>query len=173
MKIMNTVAVLLAFSVSGVYAACPANLALTTPDSRFTENGNGTVADSVTGLMWKQCSEGVSTTSTACDKGALLTTDWQTALGAAVTANGGGGFAGYTDWRLPNIKELATIVELGCHSPTINEMYFPQTASAGYWSASTSAVDDTRAWGVVFLHGVNMQILKNSVGTIRLVRDSL
>ncbi|WP_420885699.1 DUF1566 domain-containing protein [Candidatus Reidiella endopervernicosa] len=62
---------------------------------------------------------------------------------------------------------------VGCHSPTINEMYFPQTASAGYWSASTSAVDDTRAWGVVFLHGVNMQILKNSVGTIRLVRDSL
>ncbi|OOZ38542.1 hypothetical protein BOW53_15155 [Solemya pervernicosa gill symbiont] len=105
-------------------ATCPPNLTLTTPDSRFTDNGDGTVSDELTGLMWKQCSEGLSTTTTACDTGGSATYGWQSALGQAWTVNGVG-FAGNNDWRLPNLKELASIVEQGCHEPSINETLFP------------------------------------------------
>ena len=46
---------------------CDPDKPITRPDSRYTDNGNGTVTDLVTGLMWKQCSEGFGTIHTPCD----------------------------------------------------------------------------------------------------------
>jgi len=116
---------------------CKSTVTQTAPDSRYTDNNDGTVTDLITGLMWKQCSEGQSTASTSCDTGLAATYTWQLALQQAETINSGGGFASYTDWRLPNRNELLSLVEFKCHSPAINTTFFPNTSSIGgtaqYW----------------------------------------
>src|SRR5450432_1853802 len=79
----------------------------TTPAADFADHGDGTVTHTKTGLMWKQCVEGLS--GAGCAAGAATLMLWSNALNAANTANasnGGLGFAHYTDWRLPNQKEL-------------------------------------------------------------------
>lgn len=65
--------------------------------SSFVDNGNGTINDQATGLMWTQSDSGVGM-------------DWEHALAWAQTKNGEK-FLGYSDWRLPNTKELQSLVD--------------------------------------------------------------
>lgn len=67
--------------------------------------------------------------------------------------NSGNGFGGHTDWRLPTVKELATIVHRGKSEPAINKQYFPNTQSDDYWSATTDAGNTYSAWRVDFKFG--------------------
>jgi hypothetical protein len=63
--------------------------------------------------------------------------DWGSALNLAASSN----FAGYKDWRLPNQKELESIVENKCFGPAINQVVFPKTFwsyPTVYWSSSPS-----------------------------------
>lgn len=131
-----------------------------TPTEQFINHGDGTVTDTKTGLMWKVCNEGESwdSTSKTCI-GTYLTYTWQGALSQAKNLNNSNGFSGYKDWRLPNIKELRSIVELQCADPSINLSIFPTTPSGTnsstgniiYWSSSPkSGIDEFNAWGVNF-----------------------
>lgn len=104
------------------------------PD-RLIDNGDGTVTDAETGLMWTQCSIGQEWTEAGCS-GAPMDFNWSEALQAANQFNHNGGLADETDWRMPNIKELGSLVEHQCHSPAINLDYFPDTPSATYLSSS-------------------------------------
>lgn len=97
---------------------CRNDIPATAPDSRFTANGDGTVTDHATGLIWKQCPEGRDGSN--CSVGNLTTLDWQRALQEAEKAN----FAGSTDWRLPSINELESLVEQRCYAPAINANFF-------------------------------------------------
>lgn len=120
---------------------CNPNMPLTKPDSRYNDNGDGTVTDNVTGLMWKQCTEGQSSSTTACDTGNAATFNWLEAHERAQSVNALG-FAGYNDWRLPNIKELNSLVEFACFEPAINLTYFPtptwqSSMGSPYWSSTT------------------------------------
>ncbi|MBT4549899.1 MAG: DUF1566 domain-containing protein, partial [Gammaproteobacteria bacterium] len=114
--------------------SCNSAIPRSAPDSRYIDHGDRTVTDSETGLMWKQCSEGLS--DSGCVSGAIETFNWQEAMARAESINSGAGFAGYTDWRVPDIKELASLVEIACYSPAINETLFPATPASGFWSAS-------------------------------------
>jgi hypothetical protein len=59
--------------------------------------------------------------------------------------------AGFADWRLPNVKELYSLVETGCFVQTINTTVFPgMVPDAAYWSSSTMATSPTSAYEVVF-----------------------
>ena len=79
-------------------------------------------------------------------------------------------FGGFSDWRLPTIKELAYLADSGRSNPSINVTYFPNTASSWYWSSSTSANYPYHAWGVGFLNGHDSYNYKYFHGYVRAVR---
>jgi hypothetical protein len=134
---------------------CNDNMPASTPDSQLVDNGDGTVTDRKTGLMWKKCAEGQ--TGSNCENGSAATFTWSEALHQPRRINSGGpGFAGYYDWRLPNIKELRSIVEEKCSRPAINLVRFPNTSSSylsWVWSGSPFAGDSNEAWFVDFYSG--------------------
>ena len=152
-----------------------------TPTADFTINGDGTVTHAKTGLMWKQCAEGLS--GAGCAIGTATTVIWRDALNAANSANTGA-FAGYSDWRLPNVKELQSIVEECGYRPNINQTVFPNAylpspeyAFGAFWS-STSYVRDLTltpwigppAWVVSFISGGVADGFKLEGNWVRLVR---
>ncbi len=152
------------------WAVCTAgnpngNVAEATPSADFTVPGDGTVTHHAkTGLMWKQCTEGLS--GAACATGADTVMNWSNALAAAESST----FAGYTDWRLPNSKELNSIVETCGYSPSINQTLFPATLVAFFWSASTAVPAPAYVWSVYFYDGGDNLNGKSSGGFARLVR---
>ena len=143
---------------------CSDTIFVTAPDSRYRDNSDGTITDLQSGLIWKQCSQGLS--GSDCSSGAVETKTWQQALQAADTEQ----FAGYDDWRLPNLSELASLVEMSCYSPAINDNYFPNTENSYYWSSSPCAPYSPYAWYVGFYSGNDSSGNKDSNGYVRLVR---
>ena len=103
----------------------------------FVANGDGTVTDTDTGLMWQQGTE-------------TDTYKWEQALSYCETST----LAGYNDWRLPNVNELQSLVDYSELIPSINTTFFPNTQSSPYWSSSTTyARYPYGAWFVDFGNG--------------------
>ena len=112
----------------GVSASCDTSslspIVATTPTENFIiDTSAEVVTDKTTGLMWKMCMEGMS--GSDCRTGSGTQATYLAALQSVATLNSGAGFAGFTDWRLPNLKELRTIVEEKCSRPALNQAVFP------------------------------------------------
>lgn len=160
-------------------AGCVSEIPASTPNSQLIDNNDGTITHSKTGLMWKRCNEGQGDDAN-CSAAASSYT-WQQALALPETLNVSGGFAGYSDWRLPNIKELISIVEGACASPAINEDRFPNTPLSYNWSASAAASASSdgvwSAWGVYFGGAGTTEVYYADIGNrsnswhVRLVRS--
>jgi len=170
---MNKLTVIVMCMLTGsgqAFAAenCVNTITASTPTVDFVDNGDGTVMHTKTGLMWKKCSEGLG--GATCTTGAATAHDWQAALQLAETLNNGGGFASYNDWRVPNLKELHSIVERQCVNPAINATIFPATVSAQYWSASPYAGSNSDVWHVTFNNGSDFISDKSASRYVRLVR---
>lgn len=108
----------------------------------YTDNGDGTITDNITGLMWVKDGNSVG-----CNNGATL--NWEGALNFCDTST----FAEYTDWRLPNVRELQSIVDYTKSGPSINTTYFLNTKITYYWSSTTPVGFTTNAWCVAFNQG--------------------
>jgi len=135
-------AALLAISTSLAQNCNPA-IPLTKPDSRYLYNPAGDeVTDTVTELIWKRCAEGMSWSGGTC-VGTATTFTWDGALAHAATQSG---------WRLPNMKELISLMETACYAPAINQTAFPATPGSA-WSGSPFAAYPGNAWGVLFYDG--------------------
>jgi Protein of unknown function (DUF1566) len=136
------------------------------PVPRFTDNGNGTVTDNLTGLIWlKQAS--CSTISPA---------DWLTALahdnGLAHGQCGltDGSHAG--DWRIPNIKELQSLVDLGHFSPALpgGHPFLGVQSENRWWSTTYAGNPDNAAWNVYLLSGYTAGLVKSGAYLVWPVR---
>lgn len=102
---------------------------------RFKRNADGTVTDSLTGLSWWRCAEGQR--GGDCVGKAEAMTWYEAAIKASSTDHGG-----HTDWRLPRLDELKTLVVEGCYGPSIDLALFPNTPSWYFWSST----DDDREY---------------------------
>jgi hypothetical protein len=108
---------------------------LSTPTTRFEDNGDGTVTDTQSKLMWMRCATGQTWARGTCAGSAAQLT-WQAAREAAQAVNKEGRFS-YGDWRVPQVTELASIAERQCKNPRINLAIFPDTPAEPFWTAST------------------------------------
>ena len=133
--------------------------------SSYTDNGNGTITDDNTGLMWKRCSE-PDTQTEACS-GAHSTYTWQDAINQCEGLT----YATYSDWRLPNVKELWSITKLEPGAaPYIDQTAFPGTVSNYYWSATTYPSNTDYALRVHFNYGALSTYDKTFSFYVRCVR---
>ncbi|RJR27411.1 MAG: DUF1566 domain-containing protein [Desulfobacteraceae bacterium] len=129
----------------------------------FTDNGDETVTDNSTGLMWQK-------DTAKDDQGDYKPMTWQEALAYCE----GLGLAGYSDWRLPTIKELRSVFDYSKFNPAIDTALFPNTLLGFYWSSTTSLLEhDTPdvACGIVPYNGIagggNNKPIHNNVRAVR------
>lgn len=146
---------------------------------QYIDNRDGTITDTGTDLMWKRCSEGLSGLN--CEEGKLEKYKWVDAVQHSKNVD----YAGYSDWRLPTVDELKTLVYCssgvsdkdddrcnnGSERPTINQQAFPNTLSNWYWSGSPYASSSDYAWGVDFNYGYSSANYCDNFYAVRLVRS--
>jgi hypothetical protein len=116
------------------------NILSSTPIEKFLINNDGTVTDLRFGLMWTTCTFGQTFEATTgrCVGNATNVPLWSDALSSQDSLNENT-FAGFNTWRLPNAKELQTIIERACRNPAIRSDVFPDSINAVYW---TNTPDD-------------------------------
>ena len=166
------------YNDSNVSGTCPngtfgqdGDYTSTASSPSFTLNGtapNQTTTDNRTGLMW---------VSNPADALMISSYSWVSSTGA-VAACQNLTFAGYSDWRLPNIKELMSLVDYGISAayPQINAAYFPGTLNAyTFWSSTTYGITaGERAWTVAFTGGYQGYNYKaSSIYYVRCVRGGV
>ena len=127
----------------GLYATgCPSV-------GRFVDNGDGTVTDTCTGLMWQKDTADVNGDGEISEgRGGGDQVRWCEALAYCDNLS----FAGHDNWRLPNVRELQSVVDYGRSHPAIDPVF--GAASWFYWSSTSVANDPRDAWSVVFNDGV-------------------
>ncbi|MCD4720894.1 MAG: DUF1566 domain-containing protein, partial [Desulfobacula sp.] len=115
----------------------------------YIDNGDGTITDTDTGLVWLNQTLGSMSFSQALN---LCET---------------GTWGNHNDWRLPDRNALQSIVDYSAYDPAIVHSVFAGTVSSGYWSSTINMSDPSRAWYVNFQNGV---VSYNEAGTNYYVR---
>lgn len=120
------------------------------PIQRFSDNGDQSVTDNLTGLVWTK--DGNAPGPAACGPGTSKT--WQNTLDYVKCLNVNN-YLGKNDWRLPNLNELGSLVNLGqaYSTPWLNSLGF-FNAQKIYWSSTTSINSTSAASGIILGSGV-------------------
>jgi hypothetical protein len=158
----------------------------------FTDNGDGTITDNKTGLMWekKDRSGGIhdySTTYTfsGASYGTTNLMDGTITTTFLAALNAGGGFAGHTDWRIPNRFELESLINLQNPSPAVDPIFNTNcvasctvtscscTQGGSHFPSTTYQSTPGNAWIVDFLDGNLHKFAKNTSQYVRAVRGGL
>jgi hypothetical protein len=146
------------------------SLPLSTPTAAYTVLSDGTVLAPGTKLMWMRCLLGQTLSNGVC-AGAPSQYRWDDALTAAKALT----FAGHNDWRVPNVKELVSILEDRCTAPPLNADLFPIVDGIVLWSATPSPLNMAggfdEAW-VVDNAGFTARWSKYQSMNLLLVRDA-
>ncbi len=125
----------------------------------FMDNSDGTVTDENRELVWQQIDDN-------------KTRSWEDAESyCKTTLNDGSGPGGWSDWRLPNRKELASIIKSKNRSPAVDHKLFPGTNSSTYWSSTTKPNNNALAWGIYFGSGYSNTNNKTNRYFVRCVRS--
>ena len=138
----------------------------------YTDNGDGTVTDNVSGLTWEKKTD-------ANVNGVYTWADALAYVEALNAMNGSQGYAGHNDWRMPNVRELQSILDYGRLPPMIDPALGPTVGIlnfVNFWSSTTAMLayyPGTSAWAVDFLNGEMLAFGKGSFLRIRAVRGGL
>jgi hypothetical protein len=145
---------------------------LSSPNERFEDHLDGTVTDRSSKLMWMRCAAGQNWAGDSCS-GRPSTHDWQAAQAFAGDVNQRGSYF-YKDWRVPKVRELATIVERECKDPRVNLTMFPSTPAGFFWTASVRQGEGfaSSAYALSFGDDGVGQLPKAMENYVRLVRDA-
>ncbi len=122
---------------------------------RFLENGNGTVTDRSLGLTWQK-------------NQLLAVMSWEQALAYSESLSIGG----YSDWRLPNIKELQSMNDAGLTKPSIDKTVFPSAVTGRYWSSTSQFNTAVNAWFLDTEFGIVSYDVKTTAYNVLCVRGS-
>jgi len=134
------------------------------PNPRFTDNGNGTVTDNLTGLIWLKNANcfGPKTWATA-----LNDANWLDS-GECDLSDG----SAEDDWRLPNVRELHSLIDYGHSYPALPSGHpFSGVQSDGYWSGTTPAGSTSNVWYVYLGDGSVYNFDKTDTHYVWPVRD--
>ena len=107
------------------------------PEQQYINNADGTITDQYTGLTWQR----------VLNSGTMT---WENALKYAENFTLGG----YTDWRLPNIKELQSLNDERFRTPLLDTAFFVLGSAANFWSSTTTSNQSARAWYNSFATGI-------------------
>ncbi len=143
----------------------------------YVEKTDGTIRDKRTALSWERAS----------DDGSIHDKDnaysWSDAFGKIAALNAAA-FAGYTDWRLPSVNELETIIDRGTFFPSVSPAFNTNcapactvftcsctvSASMIYWTSSSYVKAPQEAWLVNFFDGTTYVSSKTDTNRVRAVR---
>lgn len=131
---------------------------------RFVDNGDGTITDNATGLMWVK--EPGAIGGVWGTPGSPTPMNWDLAIDRCLALN----YAGHDDWRLPNIKELMTLVDFSTRNPAIDEDFFPDTQLGNYKSSTSYMSPVTNGWVVYANDGIVYNVSKAGSDYVRPVR---
>lgn len=131
----------------------------------YTDNKDGTIIDNYTGLIWKKCPQGVY--GNDCKSGSPSIRIWSEARVECEKLN----FAGRTGWRMPNLKELQSIVDTGAFDPAINKKFF-KGSSDPYWTLTSPAEYLSSKFTVIFSDGSVYFSDMNNFAATRCVHDT-
>jgi len=134
----------------------------------FNDNGDGTVTDPASGLTWMRCSIGQTWDGSACSGSANAYT-WDDAI---VLPDAVEFPPGQFGWRLPNLRELQTILDRTKFNPAIDAAAFPDTPASAFWSSTPDVGISTTAWYVNFGTGDVHTTDKGEPAPVRLVRGA-
>ena len=169
LQLLTTSIILLMSFALAAAQTCKTEIISSTPTGDFTSHSDGTVTHIKTGLMWQVCSQGQTWDNGSCT-GVGTAHNWQDALLIPSTLNVSGGYAGYSDWRLPDYKELNSIFEVSCYNPSINSIVFPSTPSNVYWTSSPRVYDSELTWYINFEGALTFLSRRYQTLRVRLVR---
>jgi len=147
------------------------------------DSGDGTLTDGNTRLLWEKLSRDGS----LHDRDALYT--WQQAADKITQLNTPPCFAGLCTWRLPNIKELQSVVDYDRQRPALAKSFLKKCkpgcgvascsctpvpapdSLAGFWSSTTNRSVPSEAWQLVHATGASTSLAKTATGSVRAVAE--
>jgi hypothetical protein len=151
----------IALSAALVMLALAGGLHAAAPSGQFTSTGSGTVKDNQTGLEWQAQDDATDHT-------------WNTDPAMANSAQNyckSLSLAGKSDWRLPSLKELQTLIDDRAASPAIDSTFFPAVQNRFYWTSTPQGFAGD-AWAVDFGFGIAFSMAGSSAGRrVRCVRS--
>lgn len=122
------------------------------PNPRFADNDDGTMTDNLTGLVWTSNANIMPTrdpgwdTEGTADDGAVT---WQHALDYVAKLNAEG-YLGYSDWRLPNVNELESLINTneGDSDDWLRTQGFTNVSTSYYWPSTSCTFNPVAVWHV-------------------------
>lgn len=166
--LLLTSAILAATAASTGVAECNSQLRSNIELSRYHVLSDGTVKDQVTNLIWLRCPVGFSWSQTraSCeeDAGAKTAFTWKQALSYAAAVG--------DNWRMPNSKELESLVKRDCYNPAIEAAVFSDLELGYMWSSTPASAYFGNAWAIQFRNGGVVSVDKEGPYKVRLVKGA-